>query len=314
MKFVNWLGLGALAMSGVAQAGLYVGGAGSMSQYEYENVDDATGFTAFAGYRPESLPLMVELAYTDFGDHDISGAGATIGFSGVRGSIGYFGRLSPTGSGVWIKGGYYSGDAEGELSGFGSDEQSSSGFTWGLGGDWKVTPNIGLRLDLESYMGVKDFNGYPTLGNESDVTVISLGLVLELPTRGQGGNSARSYAPPPAPAPAPAAYVPPPAPMPAPVPAPVVAEPKPVPVAPAAVPQPTTVKPDLPGGMAAIGVRLTAQPTMLLRQPRSGAPVDGNIPAGAEVQLLQRVPNAQGVWWYVSYNGNTGWVSDIALK
>ncbi|HEY0915615.1 MAG TPA: outer membrane beta-barrel protein [Solimonas sp.] len=321
MKFVNWLGLGVLAMSSAANAGVYVGAAGSMTQYEYDNVDDATGFTAFAGFRSESLPLMFEVAYADFGDHDITDdPGVSIGFSGMRASAGYFGRLSPTGSGVWIKGGYYKGDSEGKAAGLGSDELSSSGFTWGVGGDWKITRNLGLRLDLESYMGVKDFNGYPvSLDNESDVTVISLGLVFELPSRGSaassGSNSRSSYTPPPAPAPAPApTYAPtpaaaPPEPVvmqaPAPAPQPVLA---PAPVAPVVAAR-ASAKP----GMPVIGVRHTSQPTALLRQPRAGSPVDASLAAGTEVQLMQRVPNALGIWWYVYANGVAGWVNDSAL-
>jgi hypothetical protein len=313
MKGANWVGLAAL-LSGAAHAGVYAGGAASMTQYEYENVDDAAGFTAFAGFRPESLPLMFEVAYTDFGEHDV----VSIGFSGVRASAGYYGRVSPSGSGVWIKGGYYKGDSEGKEAGFGSDELSSSGFTWGIGGDWKITRHFGLRLDLESYMGVKDFNGYPvTVDNESDVTVISLGLVFELPSGGSSSSSnsssRSSYTPPPAPAPAPApAYTPAPAAMPpepvatpAPAPQPVLA---PAPVAPAAAAAPAG-KP----GMPVIGVRRTTQLTALLRQPRAGAPVDGSLPAGSEVQLMQRVPNALGVWWYVYAGNTTGWVNDSAL-
>ncbi|PPE74947.1 hypothetical protein C3942_04530 [Solimonas fluminis] len=322
MKFVNWLGLGALAMSGVAVAGPYVGGAGTFSQYEYEDVDDATSFAAFAGYRFDQVPLMLEVAYTDAGKHDIRGLPSGVGlkFSGVRGSLGYFAKLDSKGSGVWLKGGYYDGDADLELTNtpFADRSASSSGFTYGLGGDWKLTPWFGLRFDLENYVDVRDFSDFPDSdAGESNVTVISLGVVLELPS----GTSRlpSSYAPAPAPAYQPA-Y--PPAAAPAPVvPAIQSQPPHPATAAPTSIPaasQPTsassTIKPDLPGGMVAAGVRLTAQPTMLLRQPRSGAPIDGSIPAGAELQLLQRVPNAQGVWWYASYNGMSGWVSESALK
>ena len=105
MKFVNWLGLGALAMSSVAVAGPYIGGAGTFSQYEYEDVDDATSFAAFAGYRFDKVPVMIEVAYTDAGKHDISGfpSGVGLKFSGVRGSLGYFAKLDSKGSGVWLR-------------------------------------------------------------------------------------------------------------------------------------------------------------------------------------------------------------------
>ena len=321
MKLRILLGLGALAASSAAYAGPYLGGSFALTERgSYENVDRADGNKITLGYRFDDTPLMLEVAYMDAGDAEVPDQGVILGYTGFSATVNWWARASETGSGFWIGGGFYSGDAElTDMFGGGTlAKESASGAVITLGGVWKFSRHVGLQFSLDGLLGMTDF------AEDENLTAYTVGLVIELP--GGTKKAPPRYTPSSYPQPAPAAYTPPPAPAytppPAPEPmpvAPVAAEPAPLsaaPVAPApvAAPQPTTIPADLPGGMAAIGVRLTAQPTMLLRQPRSGAPVDGNLPAGAEVQLLQRVPNAQGVWWYVSYNGTTGWVSERALK
>ncbi|AXQ27314.1 hypothetical protein D0B54_00795 [Solimonas sp. K1W22B-7] len=304
-------------MSGAAVAGPYLGGSVALTERaSYEDVERANGGKFVAGYRFDNTPLMLEVNYLDAGDAEIENTGGVeLGYSGITALIGYWAKGSDLGSGFWLAGGFYSGDAElSDPSGLlgipgATYEDSASGVAISLGGVWKFTRYVGLQFSLDGLLGVTDF------ADDENLTAYTLGLVIELPggSRSSSGPKAQNsaytptYAPAPVPAPAPAAEL---TPAPAPVVAPVIE----APVAAEAAEAPPTIKPNLPGGMAAIGVRRTAQPTMLLRQPRAGAPVDGNIPGDAEVQLLQRVPNAQGVWWYVSFNGSSGWVSESALK
>lgn len=310
MKFGTWLGLGALAMSGVAVAGPYVGAAGTVSERStYTDLDWAKGGKFFAGYRFDDSPLMVELAYVDAGGHRVDDTGGVeLEYSGLTASVGVFAKVDDRGSGLWLTAGYYDGDSE--VPDVGAKE-SASGLAASLGFRLKLNDWVGVQFGVDRLFSVKDF------ANDEDMTSYSAGLVFELPGASRSVQRpqnpaykpayAPAYSPPPAPAPVPAAEL---APPPPPPPMPVAAPAEPAPAAEA----PTTLKPDLPGGQAAGGVRRTAQPTMLLRQPRPGAPVDGQVPADAEVQLLQRVPNANGVWWYVSFNGSSGWVSESALK
>lgn len=88
--------------------------------------------------------------------------------------------------------------------------------------------------------------------------------------------------------------------------APAVTAPAPQAVVPAPVATPK-------GSGLSAGSHPLAHPAVLLRQPRTGATIDASIPAGATVELKQRLPNAGGVWWFVNYNGSTGWLSDSAL-
>ena len=312
MKFVNWLGLGALAMSSAANAGPYLAGSFALTERaSYENVDRADGSKFGLGYRFEEIPLMLEVNYFDAGEaevHDPMIGGGYLGYTGITGLIGYWAKVSDRGSGFWLAGGFYTGDAEIGVSGIGSVKESASGAAISLGGVWMLTDYFGLQASLDGLLGMKDFQ------DDENLTAYTVGAVLHWPRSRRASEPARaSYTPPPAPAPAPApAYTPAPAAMPpepvatpAPAPQPVLA---PAPVAPAAAAAPAG-KPVMP----IIGVRRTSQPTALLRQPRAGAPVDGSLPAGAEVQLMQRVPNALGVWWYVYAGNTTGWVNDSAL-
>ena len=306
----KWLGLSVLAVSGVANAGPYLAGSFALTERAgYENVDRANGYKFGLGYRFEDVPLMVEVNYLDAGESDVNDPmfnGVYIGYTGITGLVGYWAKASDKGSGFWLAGGFYTGDAEAGVSGVGSYKESASGAAISLGGVWMLTDYFGLQASLDGLLGMKDPQ------DDENLTAYSVGMVLHWPQSRRSSEPSRaSYTPPPAPAytPAPAAYTPTPAmapPEPVVTPAPALA-PAPLPVAPVAA---ASAK---PAGMPVIGVRHTAQPTALLRQPRAGAPVDASLAAGTQVQLMQRVPNALGIWWYVYANGVAGWVNDSAL-
>lgn len=331
MNLGKWVGLGAMLLSGAAQAGVYLGGGGAFTERSgYSDVDRASGAKGFIGWRGDaSLPLMLELSYLDAGESEIDELGGIyIGYSGLQASVGWFGQLSPTGSGVWLKGGYYSGDAElvdpNGVAGFGPGarvEESTNGVALGLGADWKFTRWVGLRFELEGLLGVKDF------ANDENLTAYSLGLVFEIPTAAVPAPRQSSYLPPPA-----AVYTPAPAPVvvrepmtataaPAPAPMPV-AEPEPV-IAAAPAPQalaegpsaadlplaaPTAPRALLPGAQAR-----TTQQVTLRKLPHSSEQALQNLPAGTNVQLLGRQTNAEGIWWRIEHGGVRGWVPERGL-
>lgn len=332
----KWLGLGAMLLSGAAQAGVYFGGAGVLSEREnYSDLERASGAKGFIGWRGDaSLPLMLELSYMDAGDAEIQDTnGMTLGYTGLQASVGWFGALSATGSGLWVKGGYYSGDSKLEdpnnFLGFGagaSAEESTNGFALGLGGDWKFTPWVGLRFELEGLLGVKDF------ANDENLTAYSLGLVFEIPTH-QAAPAPRqtSYLPPQAPesSPTPVYY---PA---APVQQPAYAAPEPAPVITAAPAAEQATAPEAPPakslaqGPSAADLPVAAPPTAgallpgasarttqsftLRKLPHSSAEPLQNVVAGVSVQLLGRQINAEGTWWRIESQGQRGWLPQTVL-
>jgi len=118
------------------------------------------------------------------------------------------------------------------------------------------------------------------------------------PVTGSGSQAASRSA---ASAPAPAPYRAPPPPAPVYVP---VAQPYPVPPPPAAPPT-TTLQP---------GDAHAGQPTILRSRPQAQATAEHYIPAGATVRLQMRQTNSDGAWWFVEYQGTTGWLSESGLS
>lgn len=184
-----------------AQAGLYFGGAGLYAERNsYDDVDGSSGGKAILGYRSEVMPLFFEANYLDTGDAEVNGTDFEIGFSGYTLTVGAFLPLSYTGSGVWVRGGFYNGEAELREFGDKIDDSSTSGPVFGFGGVWKLDPNFGLRLEVESLPDVDDFADNETM------SIVSLGLIYEFPERAPPRRVRR----------APAAYTPPPPPPPRP--------------------------------------------------------------------------------------------------
>lgn len=291
MKHAKILGLVALAAtSGMAHAGPYLGGGAALTEYRYDDVELGAGLRGFVGYRFEGLPLIVEAGYVDFGEADVeSFPGLSLGFTGAQVSIGYFAALSASGnSGLWLKGGYYDGDAE--LEGLGSStERSSSGATVSVGGDWMFLPWIGLRAEVENFFNVKDFAKFQP-DHEDNVTVASLNLVFEVPM-----TQRRTAAAEPAAAPAPVyvqpAYVAQPAPVPA-----------PAPKAQARAPAPV-------GSVAVLPAT-----TALRDQPRPDGPIAAQLSAGNRVTLRSLLNNASGAWWFVHSDAGIGWIEASTIE
>lgn len=324
------------ALTGIslnAVAGPYAGGAGIYASYRTDDVDDATGHKVFAGYRFDALPLLIEASYVDLGEADTDAApGADLNFSGYQLSLGYFDRFDRNvDSGFWAKLGYYVGDSELRGSAGLIDSRTSHGVSLGFGADWMFLPFMGLRLELDDLLQVKDF------GDDSNAVAISLGLVFELPV---GRKSRRSpvvlaapapvaagqeplrffeldaeqaAAAPQAEAPAAAIVAPQPEPEPGaeptlpPAPAPQAIGPAPLEPMPAdvllEVPAPPLDSVPVPPPTPHLRVG-----TPLRRQPMRSAVADVVVPRGAEVSVRGRVTNSDGRWRFVEYRGLAGWV------
>lgn len=301
-KLAGAVGVACALMSGAASAGAYFGASGLLSERaSYENVDRATGFNVFGGYRFDGQPLVVELAYLDAGESDIDfGApGVSLGYTGFSATIGWYGALSPNGSGFWLRGGYYTGDAsvildsdlivDDQFLPAGTYEESANGFTFGLGGDWMLTDWFGLRFGIDGFLGMKDPQ------DDENMTTYSLGIVLHLPSGGSAPTAAPVFR-------APEPYMPPqaqPAPMP---PAALVAE----------QPQPPPAFETAP--MAAVpGLSLLVVDAAVRAQPRVQAQTEAMLPANQTVTARNRVSNAEGRWWFVQHENIRGWVPESAF-
>lgn len=296
-KLAGAVGVACALVSGAASAGLYGGGVGTLSERNgYSDIERVTGFGAFAGYRFDEMPLIIELGYLDAGDADVEDTGGiTLGYTGLSVALGWYGKLSNNGSGAWIRGGFYTGDSKvtdtnGVISSPGSYvEESTNGFVWGAGVDLMVTEWFGFRLGFDSYVGVKDF------AEDENMTAYSFGIVLHLPSSGSVPAGAPVFR-------APEPYMPPqaqPAPMP---PAALVAE-QPEP-APAAAPVPMT---------AVSGLSLLVVDASVRAQPRMQAQTEAVLPANQTVTARNRVSNAEGRWWFVQHENVRGWVPESAF-
>lgn len=281
-------------------AGPYVGAAGAyVERPQYSDVDGTFGGKVFAGYRFSPAPIFVEASYLDAGKADISSVdGVTLGFKGYTVGGGYFGTLSPLGSGAWLRASFYSGkskleDKFGTLFGGGTIEQDSNGLSIAVGAQWKPAEWFGLRAEYESLIGAKDFS------DDKNIGLLSLGVVFEFGQEPGARRAATAYSPPP-PAGSGAIAAPP-------VQAPPAA-PSPVPAAAPSVPSAPVAAP------SAAGQSLAAD-TPLKVQPRAASQTQLVLPAGSAVQASRPLSNNEGSWYYVVDGaGHSGWVPAQALS
>ena len=281
-----------------SEAGLYFGGAGSYAERsDYDDVDGAGGGKAILGYRFEPVPLMIEANYLDAGKAEVNGTDYELGFSGVTLTLGYFLPMSYTGSGIWLRGGFYNGDST--LDEFGSeiDKRSSSGAVFGIGGIWKLDDNFGIRLEYEGLSDVKDFADNSTLG------VVSLGLVFEIPENLRYRERRERARRAPYPSPQPLERNDPPYQG---------SAPPPYRGGPEYRGEAPAYRGDGAGGGGDNGDRV-ASTTALKSQPRHGSATLTMLPAGAAVQPGQRESNIEGDWTFVLYGRYSGWIPDGSL-
>lgn len=204
MKQTNWNGLGlrALLLTGclvaatAAQAqavgsGGYFGlGVGQAMAQDYcdsapglviASCDDKdTGYRIFGGYKFHTN-LAIEGAYVDLGSYPASGSFQGIPFnvrSDVTGLTVQAVGMVPVGDYLTLLGRagliHWSIDSSGQVGGgFGAVSDDGVDLALGIGAQFNLTRNFGLRAD---------FDLYPKLGNddtgEEDLTMISVGMVF----------------------------------------------------------------------------------------------------------------------------------------
>lgn len=335
-----------LAFSPLSHAESYMGIGGTSSEYQYSDVKRGYGLQAFAGYRFDGLPIMIEAGYldggknkiNDFSQGGVTGTDASLAFQGLLLTTGFFGRFDTKGSGFYAKLGYYTGKSKGTgtFNGVNYDNsESSSGLTFDLGFDWMLTPAFGIRTNIGSLQKVKDL---PQLGvdHKSNVTLAGIGLIFAFGDGHSSDPTQRAANPPapvaepaptysPAPAPEPVAAAPTlvpaaaPQPAPQPVPAPVAApapQPAPTPAAaPAPRPRPVVAAAvPVPANAAPTGTAQLVPGAVLRTAPTMKSAAIKTLPDGGAVKLRSRVSNAEGPWWSVQLeDGTTGWMIEWGL-
>lgn len=154
-----WYGplvLAAGAMFALPAAAQSDAGGGTMGPYIGANVgmnsDDNTGYGAFVGYRI-NRNFAAEGAYQNTGETDISThtvdsnawEASGLGILPLNERFDLYGRL-----------GFYRGNVTGQ----GQDNHNSD-VTYGVGGQYDLTPQVGLRVEWQRYtnMGSGSFGG-----------------------------------------------------------------------------------------------------------------------------------------------------------
>lgn len=307
------VGAGLVCAQAPAWAGGYAGGALAYSQIEgddavYEDFEEAVGLSGFFGYRFDMpVPVFLEADYTDSGELDEEQSDVSLRFRGPSVFAGAYVPLDRAARfRLWGKVGYAQVSSEvraefedeaGQDSGIDFIGEDNDGFVWALGGDFEVARSLAVRVEYRQYGGLLEGQnaglppGAPDF--EADLRTARVGLVLAF----GGSESAAPSAPAPA-APARSTYIPPAA----------LISNTPPPVE----PPPATAPPAPPVRLAADRGR-TRAPTPLTDRPVPGDRPITMIPAGEIVQVQNRVPNKDGVWYFVQFAGQTGWVPAESL-
>jgi OOP family OmpA-OmpF porin len=153
--------------------------------------DTGSAYGVSSGYQFNKY-LGAELGYTDLGENNsISPVDAvTMKAKGVEllgvgtfpinpqfevyGKVGvFFWDLDASCAGTWyVRPRWGSG-----LGGPGSQSDSGTDLTYGLGATLNFTKNVGMRVQYQRY---KDIDSSATTGGKSDIDVISVGIVFKL--------------------------------------------------------------------------------------------------------------------------------------
>ncbi|SCZ67080.1 outer membrane beta-barrel protein [Thiohalomonas denitrificans] len=181
MKKANWIcgglfaALGAAASPAVAQGtpGLleadrdapqwYVGLNGTWADYDVGNFDEEWGGKLFGGYQHNRW-LGFQLGYAYLGEYEANGGDVEVdGFE--LAALGHY-PITPTTS-VFGKVGAFAWDTSVDGTGVPVSDDSGTDATLGLGAEYSVTEQVGVRLEIERFMDVGD----------EDIDAISLGVV-----------------------------------------------------------------------------------------------------------------------------------------
>jgi OmpA-OmpF porin, OOP family len=169
----------------------YIGG--SVGQSEFKDTCDGvpvpcdkkdTAWRVFGGYKINRT-FGVELGYIDFGEASASGtiSGVSVRATGEATAWDLAGTASfPVADRLSVFGklGLYRAKTEvrgtAAIAGFSataSDSESNTGLTFGVGGIYDFTRNIGVRVEWQRYNNI----GGNRVGGKDDIDVLSIGVV-----------------------------------------------------------------------------------------------------------------------------------------
>ncbi|MES2883467.1 MAG: outer membrane beta-barrel protein [Pseudomonadota bacterium] len=255
-----------------ALAAPFVSGSLARTSTKFDDVKDGTGFSLAAGYEVDrfgAFPLFFEGSYYDSGKLKVDDSGGLrLSYDGFQAFGGIALKLgNDDGSRVWAKVGYYS--LDGKISdGSDSASEKTTGLSFGFGGDWMFSKQIGARFELEQPTKVKAFPGL-SIDGTSALSIVKIGLVW----RPQFGGSATT--------------------------APVARERGDVYLAPA----PKLVAPFGTSGSATVRAG-----TGIRAQPKADSRLVGSASADTVVTLDGSSSGVAGEWWFVKGTGIAGWV------
>ena len=287
-------GLGAALMlcSSSLFAGPFLGAALDHTSTVYSNIKDSSGYSILGGYESDSatFPLFLEASYYDSGKLKVKDSGGlSFSYSGPQVFAGG-GFKSPSGSLAWLKVGYYSFDGKTAVADIGSVSGSTKGLTLGVGFDWHFSPEVALRLGIETPMKVDSTPGISQADAEANgitkeekqLSVLQLGLVWR-PLAASSRIAQR---------PSSSAYT------------------LPLTRTAATTPPPVLLTAFKPGSEA------LARPGSVLRAaPLESSEVIQNLSPSPVLKLESSIVNASGEWWFVISDIERGWLrADELLK
>jgi OmpA-OmpF porin, OOP family len=155
--------------------GFYVGGSVGQSTSSDCNLpscdDKDTSYRIFGGYQL-NRHLAVEGGYAPLGE--VSGGNLKLE-TNVWDLVGVgIWPLSPQFS-IYGKLGVY--NAEAKLSGAVSGNKTTTDLTYGLGGQFNISHNLGLRLEWQRYSGVEAPQVGAVGGGDTDIDTLNLGVL-----------------------------------------------------------------------------------------------------------------------------------------
>lgn len=263
------------------------------SYVDYSDVEVGFGGKAYFGYHFETVPFLVELGYLDLGDHEIQNFPADLSFVGGQAVLGVIPfRTKSRHLTTWLKGGYYSGNAELRFSGSSTVRERTTGGSFEIGVGWMFKPWLGLRAEIGALFDVEDF------ADKSDIVMLNIGLTTSFPGYTTRARPADGRPPVTPPAPDLATILPPPE-------------------------EPLASIPDLPSpppsppppARFVAGETALAMPGATLRsRPAADGQIVTQLGSGVSLVLKSDMKNIAGAWWYVEAPGQRGWVKESELQ
>jgi OOP family OmpA-OmpF porin len=169
-----------------SDAGWYLGASFGQSEVDIEGCDLAgvtcdekdTAWRILGGYRI-NRNFAIELGFHQFGDASASGPGGNLNFEANAFELVGLGAF-PLGNefSIYGKAGLYRGETKVTgstfLTGPVDIKETNTDLTYGIGAQYDVNRQLGIRLEWQRYTNMGD---NATIG-ESDVDVMSVGLVF----------------------------------------------------------------------------------------------------------------------------------------